>query len=155
MYFPFNDSYFYILQVYSNMVEGEELTFKYYDSLNDNIVEYTEELTFTNNMIVGDGFTPFSLSEEYHIPETYSLSEAYPNPFNPTTSLKFAIPIDSEVYLSIYNLQGREVTKLVDRMLSRGYHTAVWNAKSHPSGIYFVKMISGDYVHTQKLMLVK
>jgi len=75
--------------------------------------------------------------------------------FNPTTSLHFGLPDESMVTLSIYNLQGREVTRLVDGIVSKGYHTAVWNASSQPSGIYFVKMISGDYVHTQKLMLVK
>ena len=46
MYFPFNDSYMYIVQVYSNLEEGEEITFKYYDSVNDKVIEYTEVLAF-------------------------------------------------------------------------------------------------------------
>ncbi len=106
-------------------------------------------------MIVGDGFSPFALSREFIIPEEFSLGEAYPNPFNPTTALSFAIPIDSKVSLSIYNLQGREVSTLIDANMEAGYHSAVWNASSHASGMYFVKMHAGNYISTQKLMLVK
>ena len=89
------------------------------------------------------------------IPETYSLSQAYPNPFNPTTTLSFAIPVDNEVTLSIYNLQGREVSTLIDANMDAGYHSIVWDANANASGVYFVKMVAGEYVNTQKLMLVK
>ena len=89
------------------------------------------------------------------IPDTYILESAYPNPFNPTTTLRFAIPVDSEVSISVYNLQGREVVSLVNGKMEAGYHTAVWNADVHSSGVYFVKMVAGEYVDTQKLMLVK
>ena len=83
------------------------------------------------------------------------MDRAYPNPFNPTTTLSFAIPIDSEVFLSIYNLQGREVVSLVNGNMDAGYHSVVWNADSYSSGVYFVKMVAGEFVNTQKLMLVK
>ena len=96
-----------------------------------------------------------SLTEAIPLPETFSLDRAYPNPFNPVTTLSFAIPIDSEVSLSIYNLQGREVISLLNGNMDAGYHTAVWNADSYSSGVYFVKMITGDYVDIQKLMLLK
>jgi hypothetical protein len=89
------------------------------------------------------------------IPDDFELSQAYPNPFNPTTTLSFAIPIDSEVSLSVYNLQGREVSTLIDANMDAGYHSIVWNADSYSSGVYFVKMVAGEYVNTQKLMLVK
>jgi hypothetical protein len=56
MYFSLDDSYYYIIQVYSNVIEGEDLTFKYYDTLNDEVIEYTETIEFTDNMVVGDGF---------------------------------------------------------------------------------------------------
>ena len=96
-----------------------------------------------------------SLTEAIPLPETFSLDRAYPNPFNPTTTLSFAIPIDSEVSLSIYNLQGREVSTLINGNMDAGYHSVVWDANSYTSGVYFVKMIAGDYIHTQKIMLVK
>ncbi|HIB14258.1 MAG TPA: T9SS type A sorting domain-containing protein, partial [Candidatus Marinimicrobia bacterium] len=89
------------------------------------------------------------------LPEAFSLDRAYPNPFNPTTTLSFALPIDSEVSLSIYNLQGREVVSLVNGNMDAGYHSVVWNADRFGSGVYFVKMVAGEFVNTQKLMLVK
>ena len=153
MYFPFNDSYMYIVQVYSNLEEGEELSFKYYDSVNDKVIEYTEVLAFENLMNVGDGFNTFSLQSI--MPEKFYLDTAYPNPFNPITTLGFSIPIESEVRLSIYNLQGREVASLIDGNMQPGYHYVQWDANNHSSGIYFVKMIAGEYINTQKLMLVK
>ena len=96
-----------------------------------------------------------SLTEAVTLPETFSLDRSYPNPFNPTTTLSFAIPVDSEVSLSIYNLQGREVVSLINGNMDAGYHSVIWNADSHSSGVYFVKMMAGEFVNTQKLMLVK
>jgi len=89
------------------------------------------------------------------LPIKTGLSGSYPNPFNPTTTLSFAIPVDSEVFLSVYNLQGREVSTLIDANMDAGYHSIIWNADSYSSGVYFVKMVAGEYVSTQKLMLVK
>jgi len=155
IYFFLDDRYYYIIQVYSNEIDGEELTFKYYDSLNDEIIEYTESIEFENNIIVGDGFKTFALEKPYLIPEAYSLDNAYPNPFNPATTLRFGIPLEGKVSLIIYNLQGREVSTLIEGNMDAGYHSVVWNADSHSSGLYFVKMIAGEYVNTQKLMLVK
>ena len=96
-----------------------------------------------------------SLTEAVTLPETFSLDRAYPNPFNPTTTLSFALPVDAAVSLSIYNMQGREVSTLIDANIEAGYHSVVWNADSYSSGVYFVKMIVGEYVDTQKLILVK
>ena len=96
-----------------------------------------------------------SLSELISLPESFSLDRAYPNPFNPTTTLSFAIPVDSEVSLSVYNLQGREVSTLIDANMDAGYHSIVWDANSYASGVYFVKMMAGEYISTQKLMLIK
>jgi len=97
----------------------------------------------------------FMISNLRLLPEAFSLSAAYPNPFNPTTTLSFALPIEAEVSLSIYNLQGREVSRLIEGNMEAGYHSAVWNANNHASGMYFVKMHAGNYISTQKLMLVK
>jgi len=88
-------------------------------------------------------------------PDGYSLERAYPNPFNPATTLSFALPTQSEVTLSIYNIQGREVASLIHGNMEAGYHSVVWNADEYGSGIYFVKMVAGEYISTQKLMLVK
>ena len=65
------------------------------------------------------------------------------------------MPIESEISLEIYNLQGRIVEVLASGNMKPGDHSVPWNADSHSSGVYFVKMIAGDYVDTQKLMLLK
>ena len=96
-----------------------------------------------------------TLQEAIILPESYSLAPAYPNPFNPTTTINFAIPSDTEVSISVYNLQGREVVSLANDSYDAGYHSVIWNADTHSSGVYFVKMVAGSYVNTQKLMLVK
>ena len=95
------------------------------------------------------------ISSTIILPKDFALSPAYPNPFNPTTTLSFALPISNTVMISIYNLQGREVATLVNTTMDAGYHTVTWNADSHSSGVYFVKMIAGNYISTQKLMVIK
>jgi hypothetical protein len=106
---------------------------------------------FENNQL----YMVESLTEAIPLPEEFSLDSAYPNPFNPTTTLSFAIPVDSEVSLSVYNLQGREVSTLINGNMDAGYHSVVWDANSYASGVYFVKMMAGEYISTQKLMLIK
>ena len=96
-----------------------------------------------------------SLTEVQPIPTEFSLESAYPNPFNPTTTLSFALPMATEVSLSIYNLQGRLASTLISGSMDAGYNYIVWNANKYSSGMYFVKMVAGEYVKTQKLMLVK
>ena len=57
--------------------------------------------------------------------------------------------------LQVYNLQGRVIETLVNGNIEAGYHSVQWNADNYSSGMYFVKMVAGEYIDTQKLMLVK
>jgi len=90
----------------------------------------------------------------------YSLSQNYPNPFNPQTKIKFAVPTNvkgqtSNVKLIIYDLLGREVTTLVNEELRPGTYEADWDGLNYSSGVYFYKIISGDFVETKKMVLMK
>ena len=96
-----------------------------------------------------------SLTEAVVLPETFSLDRAYPNPFNPTTTLSFALPVISNVLLEVYDINGRLINELIKSNMDAGYHSVIWNADNNASGVYFVKMVAGDFVNTQKLMLVK
>ena len=117
----------------------------------EHIVEFQYKITSIDH-ILSSG----SMTLEYKpIPNEYALYQAYPNPFNPTTTLSFALTIESEVSITVYNLQGREVISLVNGNMEAGYHSVVWNADAQASGVYFVKMVAGEFVNTQKLMLVK
>ena len=101
------------------------------------------------------------LVEYMPLPDNFELSEAYPNPFNPTTTVRYALPIDGDITLSIYDLQGRQVTELASGFTSAGYYQAVWDASQYSSGLYFIHMNiygSGNTLQFnkfQKIMLVK
>jgi len=158
MYFPFGDSYMYSVMVYSNQTDGEEMTFKYYDSAIGEIVEYAETIDFTSDMIEGDGFNTFSLSREtsdMQQPMTYGISEAYPNPFNPVTSFEYTLEKDGMVQVAVYDINGRMVSELVNGYQSAGSYPVVWDANELSSGVYMVNMIAGDYSTIQKVMLIK
>ena len=88
-------------------------------------------------------------------PKSYKLYANYPNPFNPTTTISFALPLEAEVSLTVYNLQGREVISLIDGNMEAGYHSVVWNADSHASGMYFVKMQVETFQEIRKVLLIK
>ena len=89
------------------------------------------------------------------VPNEYSLKNPYPNAFNPTTTISFVLPQYGNIKLVIYDLLGREVEVLYNNMQKAGYHQINWNANRYASGLYFVTLIAGEYVNTQKLMLIK
>ncbi|TKJ38437.1 hypothetical protein CEE37_13040 [candidate division LCP-89 bacterium B3_LCP] len=88
-------------------------------------------------------------------PSDYGLSSAYPNPFNPETKLTFTLPQAGEVSLSVYDLSGREVATLYDGYYPSGSHEAIFNAQGLTSGVYFIRLATGDFQQTRKLMLLK
>ena len=96
-----------------------------------------------------------TLTESNMLPTDYTLENAYPNPFNPTTTISFTLPIDTDVSIAIYDIKGRMIQSLVDDNISAGYHSVYWDGSNFSSGIYFVKMISDNFVETHKLMLIK
>lgn len=85
----------------------------------------------------------------------YDISYAFPNPFNPSTSIRFSLPRAGEVSLSIYDLLGEKVTVLVSGYQNAGTHTVQWNATGRPSGVYFYRLNTGEFVETKKLILVR
>ena len=86
---------------------------------------------------------------------SFGLNDAYPNPFNPSTSINFSIDVDSYVSIKVYNMQGREIDSIASSYFKQGNHTLKWNADKFSSGVYIVKMISGNLVDSKKIMLVK
>ncbi|MCI0450053.1 MAG: aryl-sulfate sulfotransferase [Chlorobi bacterium] len=95
------------------------------------------------------------------IPSGYYLNQNFPNPFNPSTSIKFGIPnLNSNnssvhVKLKVYDIMGREVAILVDENLSPDSYRAEFNGSNLSSGIYFYKLIAGDFTESKKMVLVK
>ena len=92
---------------------------------------------------------------ENAIPDDYQLSQNYPNPFNPTTKIKFSVPQSSHVRLTVYDILGKEVARLVDSEMNTGSHEIQWNATNMASGVYFYRMEAGDFVTIKKMLLMK
>ena len=88
-------------------------------------------------------------------PLEFSLKGCYPNPFNPTTTIGYDVSSISNVNISIYNTNGQLVDVLADRIHEPGEYSIVWNAQGYTSGVYIVKLIAGEFVDTQKMMLIK
>ncbi len=89
------------------------------------------------------------------LPAEFSLSQNSPNPFNPVTQIKFALPRDCWVKLEVYNILGQKVATLVDERQRAGYKTARWDAGSLSSGIYFYHLQVRNLVETKKMILLK
>ena len=85
----------------------------------------------------------------------YALQQNYPNPFNPTTTISFSIPKFGLTAITVYDVTGRQLETLTNETLSIGNYSIDWNASSYPSGVYIIKMDSGDFTQTQKVGLVK
>lgn len=89
------------------------------------------------------------------MPEGYSLRQNYPNPFNPSTMIEFSIMQEGITSLRVFDLLGREVATLVNGRLNAGSHRVQWDASGAPSGIYFYRLQSGNFIETKKMLLVR
>ncbi len=89
------------------------------------------------------------------IPEKYNLYQNYPNPFNPTTNIKFDVPAASFTSLKVYDINGREVAELVNQNMQAGRYEYSFNAASLSSGIYYFKLVSGEFNQIKKMILIK
>ena len=151
-YFPLTDSYTINLMTYGET--GDELSFRVYQSETNTEIEVLDNLTFEINGIIGNDIDPILLRAVV-IPDEYSLSQNYPNPFNPSTTIRYQLPASGSVLLAIYNVNGQLVEELVNKQVEAGYHQITWNADNQPSGLYLVRITAGDYVSTQKMLLLK
>ncbi len=89
------------------------------------------------------------------IPQTYSLKQNFPNPFNPETTIKFDLPKDSYISLVVYNALGQRVTTLLDGFTTKGTKSVLFQGVKYPSGIYFYKLTTPEYSESRKMALVK
>jgi hypothetical protein len=93
--------------------------------------------------------------ETLQTPLDYSLSQNFPNPFNPSTTIKFSLPQRARVKITVYNILGEKIAVLVDQELAAGRHKAEFNARPFASGVYFFTMESGNFRDYKKLVIAK
>ena len=135
--------------------------------------DYFGMLTFAANDLTHD-LNPIELPVFYSVqeyigiddnpslalPEAFSLDQNYPNPFNAKTEIKYALPVDSDVKLEIYNVLGQNVTTLVDKNQSAGYHSLIWDGTNESgqvvsSGLYLYRLTANDKSFLKKMILLK
>jgi uncharacterized protein (TIGR02145 family) len=104
-----------------------------------------------------DGSFKFSkvVNAEINPPVKFELLNAFPNPFNPTTTIKYQIPTNTFVTIKIYDGLGKEVIILVNELKNPGRYEVIFNGKNLPSGVYYYQINAGGFIKTKKLMLMK
>lgn len=119
----------------------------------DNVSDTDED---THYVYYADGGEPKLIGSGYEpIPTVYSLNQNYPNPFNPETKIRFGLPSDSNVKLEIFNIQGQLVATLIEAALAAGYHTVTLDGEFLPSGVYFYKIVAGEFTDIKRMLLIK
>jgi len=144
------------------LVDNMEMKYAY-DGVNTRVLVYSTEgnsfagdfLNVTGNvmsieMASREG-NPIALSL---IPTEFALKQNYPNPFNPTTNISFSLPEAGKAELTIYNINGQKVTAFAGDY-NAGRHNVVWDATDLASGVYFYKLVAGNFTDTKKMVLLK
>ncbi|MBT5782985.1 MAG: T9SS type A sorting domain-containing protein [Candidatus Marinimicrobia bacterium] len=114
-----------------------------------------------NNPMVVSTQALVSVDEQQSVPDVFALNQNYPNPFNPSTQISFDIPEASElVTLSVYNILGQNINKLVSGSMNAGRYTQEWDATDElgspvASGIYFYELRSSNFVSRKKMLLIR
>lgn len=103
---------------------------------------------------------PVTTTNEQRLPATAVLYNNYPNPFNPATTIRYGLPADSPVRVTIYDLQGRQVWQYSNAMSSAGWHTIKWDGRDVfgspvSTGVYFYRLQAGDFIQVKKMTLLR
>ena len=110
--------------------------------------------------IYGQPITSLSEQEKANIPKDFTLEGNYPNPFNSVTAVKFGIPQTARVKITVFDILGRNVRIIADREFAPGYHSILWDGndgsyRAVSSGIYLIRMQSGDRIFHSRAVLLK
>ena len=114
---------------------------------------WSDTLTFRTIFLESD-------KEKSFLPKKFSLHQNYPNPFNPVTKLRYDLPQDSQVKVTVYDMLGNVISNLVDDNQNSGYKSVQWNATNNQgqqvsSGVYLYSIEAGDFRQTKKMIFLK
>ena len=138
-----------------NITSQEQAVFTYYVHASDE--EYTIESDTGSFVLSGSALW---VDEELSVPKFYAIHQNYPNPFNPVTTLRYELPEQTHVNITIYDMLGRQVKTLINHTQDAGYRSVIWNAtndygKPVSAGIYLYQIQAGEYMQTKKMVLLK
>ena len=169
------DAWIYFITIFAD-VDGEIVHFKAYIAAEGAVVDVDEVIVFQANRVFGDPTHPLALHATVDrplppvisgifdgagaVPGRFSLSQSYPNPFNPETTIRFEVVRSGPVRLCVYALTGQRVRILMDGTLAAGRHAAVWDGRDEvgrrvASGAYLCRLEGMDYQAVQKMLLVR
>ncbi|MCA9756661.1 MAG: Ig-like domain-containing protein, partial [Candidatus Eisenbacteria bacterium] len=149
------------LTVHSDMAEGETIRFELYDPELDQVVDLDETVTFRVDLVNGSVHEPLLVHGTSNpvTPDvselTYSLAPHYPNPVVASDMhIRWSIPTRERVVLGVYDVQGREVQRVVDGVMDAGSHVDQVDADLFSSGIYFYRMQAGEFEKVRRILIV-
>ena len=135
--------------------DGDQIDLRYYSIIDDKEYRIDTELSEDR---YGYGVLSSGTIEvltDSALPEMYSISPAYPNPFNPSTSIEVSIPENGYLSLDVVDLNGRVIDTIYDGFIGSGYYIKNWDAVEFSSGIYIIQMSMNGFYDTQKVILIK
>ncbi|MCX6150828.1 MAG: T9SS type A sorting domain-containing protein [Ignavibacteriales bacterium] len=179
IYKPAKVSDEYLTQIFGKTRHVKEITF--YAHQQDSVVNEFSFASFTMTLIEGVGEymefddeatgpqkvlrgciingdtlgTITSVDNKFEIPVSYELYQNFPNPFNPSTTIKYSISKPEKINIKIYSPIGEEISILVDEYQNSGVHEIKFNANNMPSGIYIYRITAGSYSSSKKMILLK
>ena len=121
------------------------------DSITGTIVGMHGAILRTTN----GGVTFVEENETNEIATEYYLSNNFPNPFNPTTKIRYSIPYSSKVVIKVFDILGNKIETLVNEEKHTGTYEITWYAENLPSGVYFYQLKAGSFIDTKKMILLK
>ena len=145
---------------------SDPLVNSYADSLTTGGVHYYYIVVANYNLGISSPSTEVSViatsaeNDLSLLPNSYCLHPTYPNPFNPSTTIKYEIPGQTQkdninVALKVYDALGREVATLVNERLQPGYYQVEFNAADLASGVYYYRISAGTFIQTKKMIVLK
>lgn len=134
---------------------GNSNSSKFYSFLDENIDGGSTFAYRLKQLDINGQFEYSDIVEIILIPNEYLVNQNFPNPFNPTTKISYRLPERSEVKLTIFNVLGKEVRKLINDVKEAGLYSIEFDAANLPSGVYYYTLAAGDFSQTKKMMLLK
>ena len=116
---------------------------------------------FTKNKYVSDALkimydsVTVSIKEPVHVGLNFHLSQNYPNPFNPQTQISFSVPQKGKVIITVYNVLGQKVARLLNKDMPAGKHKVKFSAHNLSSGVYYYRLQAGNYTATKKMIVLR